>query len=423
MKKKILIFLGTLLIVVAMGSVILFLVGRQRSFGDVVQNDSPGQETVSGQIVSENSQEENAAVSQDVAIISENLVGQDTVGDAGDVQEEAVLDPGTFRLELSEDNTVTFTFAGDILFDPAYAIFATYRQRGSRIEECISEDLLEEMRSADVMMVNNEFPYTDRGEPTPDKTYTFRAPTEAVSVLFDMGVDIVSIANNHTFDYGEISMLDTLDTLEQAGMPYVGAGRNLEEAIRPIYYLAGDMKIAVISATQIERNDYPDTRGATEDSAGVFRCFQPDLLVETIERAKEECDFVILYIHWGTESTDQLDWSQTYQAPLYVEAGADIIIGDHPHCLQEIGYIDGVPIIYSLGNFWFNSRTLDSCIVKLTLNEEGIESLQFVPCLQSGCSVSLLHGDERARVIAYMQGLSSTAHIDEEGYVTDPAMP
>ena len=425
MKKKILIFLGAFLTVVILGSIILFYIGGRRLSGDAGQDGESNIAAVPDQSTASDLQEENGqgTVSRDIVDISVGGSEQAAGEDVGDTPEEEVLGPDTFRLELSEDNTVTFTFAGDILFDPAYAVFATYRQRGSRIEECISEDLLTEMRAADVMMVNNEFTYTNRGEPTPDKTYTFRAPTDTVSVLFDMGVDIVSIANNHTFDYGEISLLDTLDTLEQAGMPYVGAGRNLEEAIRPIYYLAGDMKIAVISATQIERNDYPDTRGATEDSAGVFRCFQPDLLVETIERAKEECDFVILYIHWGTESTDQLDWSQTYQAPLYVEAGADIIIGDHPHCLQEIGYIDGVPIIYSLGNFWFNSRTLDSCIVKLTLNEEGIESLQFVPCLQSGCSVSLLHGDERARVIAYMQGLSSTAHIDEEGYVTDPAMP
>ncbi|MDE6714351.1 MAG: CapA family protein, partial [Lachnospiraceae bacterium] len=333
-------------------------------------------------------------------------------------EEEEVLDPYTYRLETSDDGTVTFVFAGDILFDPAYAIFATYRQRGEQIEQCISEDLLEEMRSADVMMINNEFPYSYRGEPVPDKTYTFRASPESVSVLYDMGVDIVALANNHAYDYGEDAFLDTLDTLEQAEMPYVGAGRNLEEAVQPVYYLVGDSKIAVLSATQIERTASPHTVGATEDTPGVFRCLETELLEEKIREAKEECDFVIVYIHWGTESTDELDWRQRNDAPLYVEAGADIIIGDHPHCLQEIGYIDGVPVIYSLGNFWFNSRTMDSCIVKMTLSEDGIQSLQFVPCLQSNCSVSLLEGTERARVISYMQGISSTANIDQDGFVT-----
>lgn len=336
-------------------------------------------------------------------------------------EEEEILDPYTFRLEPSEDGTVTFVFAGDILFDPAYAIYSTYRQRGEQLEQCISEDLLAEMRSADVMMLNNEFPYSDRGEPLPDKTYTFRAAPESVSLLQDMGVDIVSLANNHAYDYGEVSLLDTLDILEQAGVPYVGAGRNLEEAVRPIYYLVGDYKIAVLSATQIERTSSPHTRGATENTPGVFRCLETELLEEKIREAKEECDFVIVYIHWGTESTTELDWRQRDHTPLYVEAGADIIIGDHPHCLQEIGYVNGVPVIYSLGNFWFNSRTQDSCIVKMTLSEDGIQSLQFVPCLQSNSSVSLLEGEERARVISYMQSLSHTAHIDEDGYVTLPS--
>ena len=416
MKKKFGIFILTFLIVVVLGGTVLFLVAQNRNGDTVLVNG--GQDAVDA--ASENNIAETEIVSADEIMPPEELQETEVTSEQEDIPEE-ILDERTFRLEPSEDGSVVFAFAGDILFDPYYAIFSSYHQRGDRIEECISEELLAEMHNADIMMLNNEFPYTDRGTPTPGKIYTFRADTESVSVLKDMGVDIVSIANNHTYDYGEISLLDTLDTLEQAEIPYVGAGRNIEEAVKPVYYLLGDMKIAVIGATQIERLSAPNTRGATETSPGVFRCLQPDLLVETIRTAKEECDFVILYIHWGTESTDQLDWCQVEQAPLYVEAGADIIIGDHPHCLQEIGYIDGVPIVYSLGNFWFNSRTMDSCIVKLTLSEEGIQSLQFVPCLQSGCRVSMLEGEERDRVLSYMRGISSTAQIDEEGFVTDPA--
>lgn len=412
MKKKIGIFFLTLFIVIVMGGGILFLISRK---GNVVEPSVSQQMGISDNVV-ENEVSQNV-VSENAVTVSESESAENEPEFA-----EEILDPYTYRIEPAVPGEVTFTFAGDILFDPSYAIFSTYHQRGNDITKCISEDLLAEMRGADIMMLNNEFPYTDRGTPTPGKIYTFHAATESVSVLHDMGVDIVSIANNHTYDYGEISLLDTLDTLEAAGIPYVGAGRNLEEAVRPIYYLFGDMKIGVISATQIERYDVPNTRGATETSAGVFRCFQPDLLVETLQEVKANCDFVILYVHWGTESTDQLDWCQTYQAPLFVEAGADIIIGDHPHCLQEIGYIDGVPIVYSLGNFWFNSRTMDSCIVKLTLTEDGIKSLQFVPCLQSGCSVQMLEGEEWDRVINYMQSISSTANIDENGYVTNPAV-
>lgn len=418
MKKKIGTFFITLWIVIALGGALMFVLARQRGAG------------MAGQDTDLDAAERAPAVSDASAGIETvsadgagMLAGQppaDENADAASGAEEEELGPYTYRLELSDDGTVTFAFAGDILFDPAYAIFATYRQRGEQIEQCVSEQLLEKMRSVDVMMINNEFPYSDRGEPLADKTYTFRASPESVSVLHDMGVDIVSLANNHAYDYGEESFLDTLDTLEQAGIPYVGAGRNLEEAVRPVYYLVGGSKIAVLSATQIERTLSPHTRGATEDTPGVFRCLETELLEEKIREAKEECDFVIVYIHWGTESTAELDWRQRDDTPLYVEAGADIIIGDHPHCLQEIGYVNGVPVIYSLGNFWFNSRTQDSCIVEMTLSEDGIQSLQFVPCLQSGCSVSLLEGEERARVISYMQEISGTAEIDADGYVTDP---
>lgn len=423
MKKKIGIFFIALLIVMALGSVLLFGLKRWRDAGGAGQDGTSDAgdltSALSEEQVSSNESAGAETISADEIGISAETSSPEE--DAETIPEEEVLDPYTYRLETSDDGTVTFVFAGDILFDPAYAIFATYRQRGGQIEQCISEDLLEEMRSADVMMINNEFPYSYRGAPVPDKTYTFRASPESVSVLYDMGVDIVALANNHAYDYGEDAFLDTLDTLERAEIPYVGAGRNLEEAVQPVYYLVGDSKIAVLSATQIERTASPHTVGATEDTPGVFRCLETELLEEKIREAKEECDFVIVYIHWGTESTDELDWRQCNDAPLYVEAGADIIIGDHPHCLQEIGYIDGVPVVYSLGNFWFNSRTMDSCIIKMTLSEDGIQSLQFVPCLQSNCSVSLLEGTERARVISYMQGISSTANIDEDGFVTPPS--
>lgn len=120
----------------------------------------------------------------------------------------------------------------------------------------------------------------------------------------------MSLANNHAYDYGNEALLDTFDTLESAGIPYVGAGRNLDEALKPVYLIANDMKIAVVSATQIERNANPDTKEATAASAGVLRCLDPSALLRVIAEAKENSDFVILYIHWGTESQEDIDWLQ-----------------------------------------------------------------------------------------------------------------
>ncbi len=323
-----------------------------------------------------------------------------------------------YAKDANNAESVTITFAGDILFDPNYAVMATMQQNGGEISGAIAPDLIREMQSADIMMINNEFPYSDRGTPTVDKQFTFRAKPSYVSYMNDLGVDIVSLANNHAYDYGEEAFLDTMTTLEQADITYIGAGTDLQTARRPAYYIVNDMKIAFIAATQIERNDYPDTKGATDSSAGVFRCMDSANLIETVKEAKANSDFVIVYLHWGTENEAAIDWLQEKQAPEVAEAGADLIIGDHPHCLQPIGVVQGVPVIYSLGNFWFNSKTLDTGMVKVVLTEEGLQSYQFIPCLQSGCKTIMLQGEEKERVLNYMRSISTGVQIDAEGYVT-----
>ena len=329
-----------------------------------------------------------------------------------------MVENNVYAKEAADPDEVTITFAGDILFDDQYAVMARVVQNGGDITYGIEPDLIKEMRSADIMMLNNEFPYSDRGEPLEDKQFTFRASTSSVSYLNELGVDIVSLANNHAYDYGETAFLDTMTTLEDAGIIYVGAGHNLEEARRPVCYIINNMRIAIVSATQIERLDNPDTKGATDTSAGVFRCWNGDNLIETIREAKENNDFVIAYLHWGTENVEEIDWAQEKQAAEVAEAGADLVIGDHPHCLQQIGIVKGVPVVYSLGNFWFNSRTLDTGMIKVTLDENGLKSCQFIPCLQSGSKTVLLQGEEKKRVLDYMQSISAGVKIDGEGYVT-----
>ena len=333
------------------------------------------------------------------------------------LQEALEQNQEVYLAECESQDTVTLLFAGDILMDDHYAVMSTYHNRGNDINQAFDQGLLEQMRNADIFMINNEFTFTSRGTPTVNKKFTFRANPGNVSMYEEMGVDIVSVANNHIYDYGEISLLDTLDTLEQAEIPYVGAGRNLQEAMTPVYYIANGMKIAFVSATQIERNSVPDTKEATQDSAGVLRCMNPDNLLLVIEEAKKNSDYVILYIHWGTESQEAIDWLQEQQAPIYAQAGVDLIIGDHPHCLQKMDSVEGVPVIYSLGNFWFNSRTQNSCVVKVALRAGEMESFQFIPCRQSDCRTVLLTGQEKTEVLDYMRTISPNVTRDEEGYV------
>lgn len=321
------------------------------------------------------------------------------------------------KKQETEGEEAVLLFAGDILFDDGYAMMGAMRKRGN-IRACFSAETLREMEAADIFMLNNEFTYTDRGEPTPEKQFTFRAKPENAVLLRELGVDIVSLANNHAYDYGEISLLDSLTTLEGIDMPYVGAGRNLAEASETVYFQAGNQKIAYLSATQIERTNSPDTRGATENGPGVFRCFTEKEIFDRIAEAKENSDFVVAYIHWGTEKTVELDWAQPDMAKALADAGADLIIGDHPHVLQPLAKVNDTPVIYSVGNYWFNSSTLDTCLVKVTVKDGAMQSFQFLPARQSDCYTQLLSGAERERVLQYMREISPTVAIDAEGYVS-----
>jgi len=317
---------------------------------------------------------------------------------------------------------ITLTFAGDILFDSHYAIMASLLQRSGgtpEIENAFSENILEKMRGADIFMVNNEFPYSNRGTPLENKKYTFRADPSYASLLSDMGVDIVSLANNHMYDHGEIALLDTLDTLTALDMPHIGAGRSLAEASAPFYFTNGQVKIGIVTATQIERLGNPDTKGATDTSAGVFRCMNSENLLNVIGTMQNECDFIIAYLHWGTESTEAADEWQKKLAVEVIEAGADLIIGDHPHVLQGISVYEGVPIVYSLGNFLFNSGAQDTCLVTASVDPVTAEliSLQFIPARQESCRTKMLTGEEKTRVLTYMRSISR-AEIDDEGFVS-----
>lgn len=414
-------FLVTLFVTLSAGASVLFLVtffGAEEK-PEEVREEMPKvaeveKEDIPEKIVSKEPEPRKAEMTE-VSEMPEPAEEDDGFDESGCIRDEngRIL---VKKQETGNDEAILL-FAGDILFDDSYTVMVTMRQRGS-IRACFSAETLREMEEADIFMLNNEFTYTNRGEPTPGKAFTFRAKPENAAMLHELGVDIVSLANNHAYDYGEISLLDTLATLEGIDMPYVGAGRNLAEASGIVYFQAGSQKIAFLSGTQIERMTPPDTKGASENTPGVFRCLTETEIFDKIAEAKENSDFVVVYIHWGTEKTDQLDWAQPGMAKSLAQAGADLIIGDHAHVLQPLANVEGVPTIYSLGNYWFNSSTLNTCLVKVTLKDGEMQSFQFLPALQSGCYTKLLSGAEKEAVLEYMRGISGTVAIDAEGYVT-----
>ncbi len=315
----------------------------------------------------------------------------------------------------------TICFAGDINLDEAWCTTQYLNQQENGISDCISEDLITHMKQADIMCLNNEFTYSMGGAPLEGKAYTFRANPERVSILQEMGVDIVKLANNHVYDYGREALLDTFDTLENAGIAYMGAGRNLEEAMEPVYMELDGKKIAFVAASRAEK--YKMTPQATEDAPGILRCYDTALFLETIAEARENADFVLAYVHWGTEYSYELEEVQLATGKEYLDAGADIVIGAHSHCLQGMEYYDGKPIIYSLGNYWFNEKTLDTMLLELHFfgdDTGGEVEVKVIPAIQSEyCTKKVNEPEEQERIYSFLEDISVNVQISEEGIVSE----
>lgn len=325
-----------------------------------------------------------------------------------------------YEKECSNKEQVTMDFTGDINLAEGWSTTRYLDGRNGNIQECFSTALWEEMQSVDILMINNEFAYSNRGEALAGKAYTFRAEPQRVASIVELGTDVLSLANNHVYDYGEEALLDTLDVVEEAGIPYVGAGRNLEEAMKPVYFIANGRKIAIVSATQIERStNY--TKEATDESGGVLKTLNPDKFLSVIQEADGRSDYVIAFVHWGTENTNHYEGDQIELGRKFIDAGADVIIGGHTHCLQGFDYYNGKPIIYSLGNYWFNDRTIDTGLSQVTIHTDSNEiEFRFLPCIQRGCVTSLVEdAGEKQRILEFMQQISSSnVSVGEDGSVT-----
>lgn len=412
-RRTIILFLEVLALVVVAGLGIVLYVAQSKG---LIEHDSTS-DTVKAEII--NIDKIKGSNVDEAAKDRNNLDEIDSR--YGDLLKDAQLctRDHIYPKETMAPDKVTMLFAGDVGLQEGYAVLESLKNRGGDISAAFDNNTLEVMKNADIFMVNNEFTYTTGGVPTEGKQYTFRTNPDNVRYLFDMGVDIVSLANNHVYDYGEVSLTDTLDTLEAVEMPYVGAGRNISEAIKPTYFIANDMRIAIVNATQIERSDNPDTKGATDNSPGTFRCWYDDKVCDVISEAAACSDYVVAYIHWGTELQVETDWAQDELAHKLSNAGADIIIGDHPHILQRMDYCDNVPIIYSLGNYWFNSKTIDTGLLEVTLyTDSKTPSLRFIPAIQCDSRVNIATEGEKNRILDYMRSISPNVLIDSDGVIT-----
>ena len=315
---------------------------------------------------------------------------------------------------INKKGDITLSFVGDVSLADNWDIMPKYDERKIGIYGVLDEEVLSIMNNADIMVANNEFTLSNRGTRL-NKAYTFKGDPKRASIYKEMGVDLVSLANNHIYDYGHDAFIDTLNTLKSQDIAFVGAGNNIEEAKKPYYYIINGYKIAFLNATRAEKNII--TPEATLNKEGVFRCYDPSLFIEEIQKAKQESDYVVALIHWGKEQSHTLEQVQIDTGKKYIDAGADVLVGSHAHVLQGIEIYNGKLIAYNLGDFLFNDWTTETGILNVNIANDGKLSYKFIPCLQSNVKTSLLKGDKKTNLINKMQNWSYNVQIDENGYI------
>ncbi len=328
------------------------------------------------------------------------------------------------KLIIAEDtgsDRISLGFTGDLSLAEGISTVEYMDTCENGLADCFSDELLETMRDFDIFVINNEFCYSDRGTALSGKAYTFRAAPERVEELEKIGTDVIALANNHVYDYGKNAFLDTLNTVSEAGYPYIGAGTDLDDAMEAVYYVIGGRKIAILAGTQIERS-YEYTKEATASSPGVLKCLEPDNYVKAIEKAKKVSDYVIVMAHWGSEGDKHYGYDQRNLARAFARAGADVIIGGHTHCLQSIEYEEGIPVYYSLGNYWFTvddkkQKPYNTGLARVVITSAGQIRCSFLPCRFKDNVTSLSTGEEKDRILSYMNGLSETVWLNDNGTV------
>ncbi len=323
------------------------------------------------------------------------------------------------------------------------------------------------LRSADVVFGNLETPVSTRGRPT-EKWINMRMPPDLLSDVKDLGFDVLTLANNHMMDYGEVAFYDTLGHMRERDLSVVGAGADIDAAWRAEIVSVGEIKVAFLGAastlgpgsaaaegspgvapihvSESYNVDFASTMEQPGSAPYVFtRAWREDVerAVAAIDAVRSEAHLVVLALHWGvppfwrSRFQDGLADYQIEVGHALIDAGADVIVGHHPHSLQEVEVYRGKPIFYSLGNFIFHlnmgpiretivSRNApysvsvdrrnriwsETVIVMAEIDEDGDLCYHLHPVLldETG-NPQLLHGDEAQALIERLDEMSPNASL------------
>lgn len=381
-------------------------------------NEETSQGELSNEVISSNSSDQVDSVDPKGGTSLPDETGNDGV-DEQEPTPDVNLDQekeGTQPDEgLQGEDTVLFHFGGDTMFSDRVA--QTLNKEGNEFPFKHITDLFQ---NDDLSMVNLETPVTSFGTKAEDKMFVFKSSPEVLPFMAKSGIDAVNLANNHILDQGVEGLLDTISHLKDNDIKYVGAGSDTDEAYAPVYIERKGIKIAICGFTRvIPKADWAAGKG----KPGVAATYDATLALKAIKKARDHADIVLVMVHWGKERATVLEKHQTSLAHDYIDAGADLVIGGHPHVMQGIEQYKGKWIAYSTGNFIFtkNSKvpdTWETAVFEAKCTRKGVCDLKMIPYLTELGQPVPMNYEDGVKLLQRVESLSSGVKIANSGEVT-----
>lgn len=287
-------------------------------------------------------------------------------------------------------DTLRITLVGDILLDRG--VRKTIDETGADALFTPSIDSL--FKKADMVVANLECPATLRNTPQ-QKPYIFRAEPEMLTVLQQHGITHLNLANNHSIDQGREGLVDTYNNIRaREGLTPLGAGHNMAEAAQPVLLNDKPRKVWILVSNRLTLENFAYLPSQPSISQEPF-----DSLCQRVQqlRSNDATAYIIVYPHWGREHNPYPSFEQRWQARQLINAGADIIVGHHPHCIQQQEVYRGRHIFYSIGNFIFDqSAPLNSAAlaVSIVITDTDAHLLTDNVWIHHCCPAITTHGNE-----------------------------
>ncbi len=276
--------------------------------------------------------------------------------------------------DVRDDDHIKLLFVGDIMMDRGIRA-KVKKNHGDYLFPFVH--MIDRLSSADITFGNLEGPVSDVGSRS-GSIYSFRMDPMVTQALYDVGFDIVSLANNHMGDYGREAMEDTMRRLHNAGIQYTGAGLDKKEAYDVTVIERGNTKIGFLGFSDIG----PRWMQAGDKSSGIAIA-GIEIINKSVRQARDKTDILIVSFHFGEEYKTRSQIEQQILARKAIDAGADIVIGHHPHVAQEIEQYKNGVIAYSLGNFIFDQAfskdTKEALMFEVDIKNKKIYDFKAIP--------------------------------------------